>query len=108
MSYIAAAIGIPAGLFFIFGINEVKLSRIANSKLTLLVNNTVESPTAYNRFGQTDQQEEGFGENQWSNWFKMPLFYVCGLCYMGVRLYCNLFGTLLPFYLVDVLELGTP
>lgn len=25
---------------------------------------------------------------------------------MGVRLYCNLFGTLLPFYLVDVLELG--
>lgn len=38
----------------------------------------------------------------------MPLFYVFGLCYMGVRLYCNLFGTLLPFYLVDVLQLGSP
>jgi len=36
----------------------------------------------------------------------MPAFYMFGLCYMGVRLYCNLFGTLLPFYLVDVLELG--
>ena len=36
----------------------------------------------------------------------MPSFYMFGLCYMGVRLYCNLFGTLLPFYLVDVLELG--
>ena len=26
---------------------------------------------------------------------------------MGVRLYTNLFGTLLPFYLVGVLRLGT-
>ena len=26
---------------------------------------------------------------------------------MSVRLYCNLFGTLLPFYLVDVLQMGT-
>jgi MFS family permease len=36
----------------------------------------------------------------------MPAFYIFGFCYMGVRLYCNLFGTLLPFYLVDVLEIG--
>lgn len=26
---------------------------------------------------------------------------------MSVRLYCNLYGTLLPFYLVDVLKMGT-
>lgn len=26
---------------------------------------------------------------------------------MGVRLYCNVFGTLLPFYLVYVLDMGS-
>lgn len=36
----------------------------------------------------------------------MPKFYLFGVCYMGVRLYTNLFGTLLPFYLIGVLKLG--
>ena len=36
----------------------------------------------------------------------MPKFYLFGVCYMGVRLYTNMFGTLLPFYLVGVLQLG--
>lgn len=37
----------------------------------------------------------------------MVSFYVFGICYMGVRLYCNVFGTLLPFYLIYVLQLGS-
>lgn len=37
----------------------------------------------------------------------MPKFYLFGLCYMGIRLYTNLFGTLLPFYLIDVVGMGT-
>lgn len=37
----------------------------------------------------------------------MPSFYVFGICYMGVRVYCNVFGTLLPFYLIYVLQMGT-
>lgn len=36
----------------------------------------------------------------------MPQFYLFGICYMGVRLCTNIFGTLLPFYLVGVLKLG--
>lgn len=36
----------------------------------------------------------------------MPKFYLFGVCYMGVRLCTNMFGTLLPFYLVGVLNLG--
>jgi hypothetical protein len=36
----------------------------------------------------------------------MPKFYLFGVCYMGVRLYTNLFGTLLPFFLIGVLKLG--
>ena len=41
------------------------------------------------------------------DWFKMPKFYLFGICYMCVRLYTNIFGTLLPFYLMDVLKMGT-
>ena len=40
-------------------------------------------------------------------WFKMPKFYLFGVCYMCVRLYTNLFGTLLPFYLTDVVGMGS-
>ena len=36
----------------------------------------------------------------------MPKFYLFGICYMGVRLCANMFGTLLPFYLIGVLNLG--
>ena len=42
-----------------------------------------------------------------SHWFKMPKFYLFGVCYMSVRMYTNLFGTLLPFYLTDVLDMGS-
>ncbi len=38
----------------------------------------------------------------------MPKFYLFGVCYMCVRIYTNLFGTLLPFYLTDVLGMGSP
>jgi Na+/melibiose symporter-like transporter len=41
------------------------------------------------------------------DWFKMPKFYLFGVCYMCVRIYTNLFGTLLPFYLTDVLGMGS-
>ncbi len=37
----------------------------------------------------------------------MPKFYLFGICYMCVRLYTNLYGTLLPFYLIDVVKMGT-
>ena len=40
------------------------------------------------------------------DWFKMPKFYLFGICYMCVRLYTNLYGTLLSFYLIDVLKMG--
>ena len=36
----------------------------------------------------------------------MPKFYLFGICYMGARLYTNIFGTFLPFYLTGVLKLG--
>lgn len=41
------------------------------------------------------------------DWFKMPKFYLFGICYMCVRLYTNIFGTLLPFYLIDVVRMGS-
>ena len=39
------------------------------------------------------------------DWFKIPKFYLFGVCYMCVRMYTNLFGTILPFYLTDVLQM---
>lgn len=35
------------------------------------------------------------------------MFYVCGVIYMFVRLYCNVMATFLPFYLAYVCELVT-
>ena len=40
------------------------------------------------------------------SWLKMPVFYLCGACYIGMRIYVNIFGSLLAFYIVDVLKLG--
>lgn len=40
-------------------------------------------------------------------WFKMPSFYLFCLCYVGMRVYYNVFAALTPFYLVDVLEFGS-
>lgn len=36
----------------------------------------------------------------------MPKFYLFGICYTCVRLSTNIFGTLLPFFLIDVLKMG--
>ena len=32
---------------------------------------------------------------------------MCGLCYVGVRIYNNVFGILLPFYLNTVLQISS-
>jgi Na+/melibiose symporter-like transporter len=40
------------------------------------------------------------------DWFKMPSFYLFCICYVGVRIFYNVFGALTPFYLVDVLKMG--
>ena len=39
-------------------------------------------------------------------WFKQPAFYLCCMCYVGVRAYNNCYGVLLAFYLSNVLGLG--
>ena len=41
------------------------------------------------------------------DWFKMPKFYLFGVCYMCVRMYTNMFGTILPFYLTGVVGMGS-
>jgi Na+/melibiose symporter-like transporter len=40
------------------------------------------------------------------HWFLKPKFYFFGICYMCVRLNSNIFGTFLPFYLINVLKLS--
>jgi hypothetical protein len=55
LSYIAAAIGIPAGLFFIIGINEVKLSKIASEKLNQLARSSSERTDTYRKLSISDE-----------------------------------------------------
>lgn len=40
------------------------------------------------------------------DWLGMPTFYIFGVCFVAVKLYTNLFGTFVLFYLRFVLELG--
>lgn len=40
------------------------------------------------------------------DWFRLPAFYLCCVCYVGVRAYNNCYGVLLAFYLANVLKLG--
>lgn len=35
----------------------------------------------------------------------MPRFYLYGICYISARMYINMFGTLIPFYIADVLKM---
>lgn len=53
MSYVAAAIGIPAGLFFLFGINEVELSNQALKKLNIAKAQTQSQGDTYRAFNQS-------------------------------------------------------
>lgn len=39
-------------------------------------------------------------------WLVKPKFYLFGVCYMCVRLNSNIFGTFLPFYLINVLKIS--
>ena len=41
------------------------------------------------------------------DWFRMPAFYLCCVCYVGVRAYNNCYGVFLAFYLANVLQIGS-
>ena len=41
------------------------------------------------------------------SWFKSLKFYLFCICYVGVRTFYNVFAALTPFFVVDILELGS-
>lgn len=116
ISYLVVALGIVASLFFVVKINEPQLVGICAEKQgelkqmiedqkfldRKLVANLSEIST-----GETEEVTKTARKESNLDWFRMPKFYLFGICYMCVRLYTNIFGTLLPFYLIDVLHMGT-
>ena len=40
-------------------------------------------------------------------WLTLPVFYLCGTCYIAMRVYVIIFGSFISFYIVDVLEMGS-
>ena len=122
ISYIVTVLGVSASVFFLYQVREVQLTEICREKAERLKEMIEESKhvtlakSASNiEFSEDADSLEGVHISKRESlkkaesikdWFKMPKFYLFGICYMGVRLYTNMFGTFLPFYLIGVLRLG--
>lgn len=72
-----------------------------------IVSNVSEISTGEDRNSGDNEAKTAPAKESNLDWFRMPKFYLFGICYMCVRLYTNLYGTLLPFYLMDVVHMGT-
>ena len=59
-----------------------------------------ENPEFEEKSSDKIQVEE---KNNICMWFKMPAFYLFCICYVGMRIFYNVFAALTPFFLVDVL-----
>jgi Na+/melibiose symporter-like transporter len=116
ISYAAVVIGTAASIFFIVKINEPELVHLCSEKQEEL-KQIIEDQKFLDKKLVSNLSEISTGDDEVVtatkardsklDWFKMPKFYLFGICYMCVRLYTNIFGTLLPFYLIDVLHMGT-
>ena len=122
IAYTVLAIGTVAAIFFIVKINENDLTEKCRDRqhhLREVLRQQKEndrkalgSEVSIGSDSESDAEGKVVGGLQKKkesvfDWFKMPKFYLFGVCYMSVRMYTNLFGTLLPFYLIDVVGMGT-
>lgn len=118
ITYLSLGVGLLAAIFFIVKINEPVLTQVCTEKQAALKQimedqrNTDRIVSNLSEFSTGDSEIDGSSvpavvrRESKKDWFYMPKFYLFGVCYMCVRLYTNIFGTLLPFYLMDVLKMG--
>uniref|UniRef100_A0A7S3CI56 Uncharacterized protein n=1 Tax=Strombidium rassoulzadegani TaxID=1082188 RepID=A0A7S3CI56_9SPIT len=120
------ALGICTSLYFMFSIQEVRLTEEAKKydreyKALLQnqnasdthatnVNNKSEDTTnspmeAKEVDGQAEEEEKL--DRTWKDWLKEPTFYIHGTVYMLVRVAVNVTMTMQPFYLVSVTKFET-
>lgn len=86
---IITGIGIISGIFYLYGVPEVKLSTLAITKGIQYSSWSVES--------------RGNTVEHWKEWLTIKQFYCYGLVYTLARMSINVTMTLTPFYLIIVL-----
>ena len=76
-------------------------------KQSLIEQEEQESLEAIQKEENAVEKAEGKEEEaSMGSWFRMPAFYLCCVCYVGVRAYNNCYGVMLAFYLANVLKIG--
>jgi Na+/melibiose symporter-like transporter len=116
ITYTVLGIGLVASIFFIKVLKEPELVAVCHERQEHLKKIVAEQKAFDKKLvegiseASLDSEDEGKitplkRKESITDWFKMPKFYLFGVCYMAVRMYTNLFGTLLPFYLTDVLDM---
>jgi glycoside/pentoside/hexuronide:cation symporter, GPH family len=89
LGLIITGIGILSGIFYLYGVPEVKLSTLAITKGIQYSSWSVES--------------RGNTVEHWKEWLTIKQFYWYGLVYALARMSINVTMTLTPFYLIIVL-----
>jgi Na+/melibiose symporter-like transporter len=108
LSLTALLVGLSFSIFFIVRIDEPRLEQscvLMQKEVSEMVRR--ESSAELPLLDNDETASEAFPATESVlDWFRMPSFYLYGLSYMGFRLYVNLFGTLMPFYLIYVMNLA--
>jgi Na+/melibiose symporter-like transporter len=111
ISYFCVVLGLPTSIFFMWKINEVRLSHeceVRQERLKKMIiapgkNNSDNIEKVADNEQLIDEQER---PRRLTDWLKMPSFYIFGVCFVAVKLYSNLFGAFILFYLRFVILLG--
>ncbi|CAI2366005.1 unnamed protein product [Moneuplotes crassus] len=90
LALLITLIGVVSGLFYLYGVPEVKLSNRAISQGIQYSSWSVES--------------KGNSVEHWSEWLSITQFYAYGVVYTLTRMSINVTMTLTPFYLIHVLK----
>lgn len=110
LSLCALLVGLVSSLFFIVRIDEPRLEAEAKERHSE-IKEMLRKDSASQLSEDSEEKEDGAvvlpRVESLLDWFKMPSFYLYGMSYMGFRLYVNLFGTLMPFYLIFVMKLAS-
>ena len=90
LAFIITLIGVICGIFYLYGVPEVKLSTKAITQGIQYSSWSVES--------------RGNTVENWKEWLTIKQFYCYGAVYTLARMSINVTMTLTPFYLIHVLK----
>lgn len=113
LSIIVLAVGVIINILFIFFIDEVELSKVAQSSYRNLsqllqsqgVNVSISSESG-NSINNGQEKDEDKEKITWRSWIRQRQLYAVGASYTLSRLSNNVATAMMPFYLTSVLHVG--